>query len=75
VIYFGYRDSSSGTPPTDSVTDMVEVATMKLAYPHGMDMNQVVDVDEVPFVDITVDEEGELNTGKWEQQNVSYGKL
>jgi hypothetical protein len=54
---------------------MVEVAVMKLAYPNGMDMNQVVDVDKVPFVGITVDEEGELNTGKWEQQNVSYGKL
>jgi hypothetical protein len=33
---------------------MVEVAAMKLAYPNGRDMNQVVDVDEVPFVDITV---------------------
>jgi hypothetical protein len=54
---------------------MVEVAAMKLAYLSGMDMNQVVDVDGVPFVDITVDEEGELNTVKWEQQNVSYGKL
>jgi hypothetical protein len=54
---------------------MVEVAAMKLAYPNGMDMNQVIDVDKVPFVDITVDKEGELNTGKWEQKNKGYGKL
>jgi hypothetical protein len=54
---------------------MVEVAAMKLAYPYGMYTAQVIDVNEVPFVDITVDEEGELNTGKWEQKNVSCGKL
>jgi hypothetical protein len=40
-----------------------------------MYMTQVIDVNEVPFLDITVDEEGELNTGKWEQKNMSYGKL
>jgi hypothetical protein len=44
---------------------MVEVAAMKLAYPNGMYMTQVIDVNEVPFLDIAVDEEGELNTGKW----------
>jgi hypothetical protein len=43
---------------------MAEVAMMKLAYPYGMNTPQVIDVNEVPFVDITVDEEGELNTGK-----------
>jgi hypothetical protein len=51
-------------PGTDSATDMVEVAAMKLAYPYGIYMTQVIDVNKVPFVDITVDEEGELNTGK-----------
>jgi hypothetical protein len=54
---------------------MVKVAAMKLAYSSGMYTTQVIDVNLVPFVDITVDEEGELNTGKWEQKNVSYGKL
>jgi hypothetical protein len=44
---------------------MVEVAAMKLAYPSGMYMTQVIDVNVVPFVDITVDEEEELNTGQW----------
>jgi hypothetical protein len=29
-------------------------------------LNQVDDVNEVTFVDTTVDDEGELNTGKWE---------
>jgi hypothetical protein len=62
-------------PGTDSATDMVKVAVMKLAYPSGMYTTQVIDVNVIPFVDITVDEEGELNTGKWEQKNVSYGKL
>jgi hypothetical protein len=54
---------------------VAKVATMKLAYPSGMYTTQVIDVNEVPFVDITVDEEGELNTGRWEQKNVSCGKL
>jgi hypothetical protein len=54
---------------------MVEVAAMKLAYPYGMYTTQVIDVNKVPFVDITVDEEGELYTGKWEQKNVSFVKL
>jgi hypothetical protein len=62
-------------PGSDSTTDMVEVAAMKLAYPSGMYTTQVIDVNVVPFVDITVDKEGELNTGKGEQKNVSYGKL
>jgi hypothetical protein len=53
---------------------MVEVAAMKFAYPNGMDMNQVINVDGVTSVDTTVgeevesitrvDEEGDLNTGK-----------
>jgi hypothetical protein len=51
---------------TDSFTDTQEVAVMKLAYPNGMHLNQVGDVNEVTFVDTTVDDEGELNTGKWE---------
>ena len=50
---------------TDSFTDTQEVAVMKLAYPNGMHLNQVGDVNEVTFVDTTVDDEGELNTGKW----------
>jgi hypothetical protein len=54
---------------------MVEVAAMKLAYLSGIYTTQVIDVNVVPFVDITVDEEGELNTGKWEQKNVSCGIL
>jgi hypothetical protein len=49
---------------------------MKLAYPSGMYTTQVVDVNNVvPFVHITVDEEGDLNTGKWEQRNVNCGIL
>jgi hypothetical protein len=71
-----YHKDYKPPPGTDSATDdMVEVAAMKLAYLSGMYTTQVTDVNIVPFVDITVDEEGELNTGKWEQKNVSYGKL
>jgi hypothetical protein len=44
---------------------MVKVAAMKLAYPYEMYMTQVIDVNKVPFVDITVDE---VNTSKWEQK-------
>jgi hypothetical protein len=44
-------------PGTDSATDMVKVAAMKLAYPSGMYTTQVIDVNVVPFADITVDEE------------------
>jgi hypothetical protein len=54
---------------------MVEVAAMKLAYLSGMCTTQVIGVNVVPFADITVDEEGELNTGKWEQKNVNCGIL
>jgi hypothetical protein len=43
---------------------MVKVAAMKLAYPSGIYTTQVIDVNVVPFVDITVDEEGDLTAFK-----------
>ena len=55
-----YHKDYKPPPGTDSATDMVEVAAMKLAYPSGMYMTQVIDVNVVPFVHITVDEEGEF---------------
>jgi hypothetical protein len=59
-----YHKDYNSQSRIDSAADMVKVAAMKLAYPNGMHLNQVVDVDGVTYVDTTVNEEGELNTGK-----------
>jgi hypothetical protein len=42
------------------------VAEMKKIYPGGMHLKRVVEVEEVTFVDTTVVDERELNTGKWQ---------
>jgi hypothetical protein len=54
---------------------MVEVAAMKFAYPNGMDMNQVINVDGMTSVDTIVDEEVELITRVDEEGELNTGKL
>jgi hypothetical protein len=70
-----YHKEYNSPPGTDYVSDMFKVATMKFAYPNGMDMNQVINVDGVTSVDTTVDEEVELITRVDEEEDLNTGKL